>query len=78
MNKKKRCRFKEINLGEAQDRGLVESHPDKGGRENLGVHLAPVPHRINFAFNLIWLFFNQPGARQIISLPRLHVRACFS
>ena len=28
------------NLGEAQDRGLVESHPNKGGREDLGVHLA--------------------------------------
>ena len=28
------------NLGETQDRGLVESHPDEGGREDLGVHLA--------------------------------------
>ena len=40
------------NLGEAQDRGLVESHPDEGGREDLSVHLAALMEQFGLYFNI--------------------------
>ena len=42
----------EVELGEAEDRGLVEGHPHKGGGQHLGVHLTPSPLEYRFCLEL--------------------------
>ena len=59
----------EIELGEAEDRGLIEGHPHKGGGQHLSVHFTPSPLEYRFILELC----QDHSDLEIVLQPVVHV-----